>query len=71
MQPLTKEQQATMVRWAMTVGHRPGKRAKMFLQEDRGLSEDQIDTWWNNAIASQKTQRKNCLSAFWRAEVLI
>ena len=49
-----------MQRWACTVGQRPGKRAKMFLQADRGLSEEQVETWWNRAIASQqKAQRKN------------
>jgi hypothetical protein len=59
MQPLTREQEATMLRWACTVGHRPGKRAKMFLQADRGLSEEQVENWWNKAIATQKSQRKN------------
>jgi hypothetical protein len=49
-----------MLRWACSVGHRPGKRAKMFLQADRGLSEEQIDTWWSKAIASQNSQRKIC-----------
>jgi hypothetical protein len=49
-----------MLRWASTVGQRPGKRAKMFLQADRGLSEEQIETWWKKAIETQKSQRKKC-----------
>jgi hypothetical protein len=64
-----------MLRWACTVGHRPGKRAKMFLQADRGLSEEQIETWWNEAmnkaIATQKSQRKSCPLMCRRVEVLI
>jgi len=71
MQPLTREQEATMLRWACTVGHRPGKRAKMFLQADRGLSEEQIETWWNKAIATQKSQRKSCPLVCRRIEVLM
>lgn len=60
-----------MQRWASTVGHRPGKRAKMFLKADRGLSEEQIETWWNKAIATQKSQRKICPLMFRRVEVLM
>jgi hypothetical protein len=53
MQPLTPKQEQTMLRWAWTVGARPGKRAKLFLRAERGISEEQIDAWWNNALVAQ------------------
>jgi hypothetical protein len=46
MQPITEEQEWTLRRWAHAMGRRPRKRDKAFLQADKGLTEEQIDTWW-------------------------
>jgi hypothetical protein len=46
--PITEDQEWTLRRWASTVGERPRKRDKAFLKAEKGLSEEQIDSWWKN-----------------------
>jgi hypothetical protein len=61
MQALTNDQQATLLRWLRTVGGRPGKPEKQFLLADKGLSAEQVDAWWDNALA-RATQSRNSRS---------
>jgi len=56
MQPITEDQEWTLRRWASTVGKRPRKRDKAFLKADKGLSEEQIDSWWKNIDSSNAVQ---------------
>ena len=60
MQPITKEQESTLFRWSCNVGARPGKKAKAFLWAEKGLTGEQIDLWWDSAIAyvSKADQRE-------------
>jgi hypothetical protein len=46
MQAITEDQEWTLRRWASTVGKRPQKRDKAFLEADKGLTAAQIDSWW-------------------------
>ena len=48
MQPITEDQEWTLRRWASTVGKRPRKKDMLFLKAEKGLSEEQIDSWWKN-----------------------
>jgi hypothetical protein len=48
MQPITEDQEWTLRRWASTVGKRPRKKDKQFLLAEKGLSEEQIDSWWKD-----------------------
>ena len=57
MQPITEEQEWTLRRWASTVGKRPRKRDKAFLQAEKGLTEEQIDTWWKVVDSNRKRNR--------------
>lgn len=54
MQPITEEQEWTLRRWASTVGKRPRKRDKAFLKAEKGLSEEQIDSWWKNIDSTRQ-----------------
>jgi hypothetical protein len=58
MAALTAVQETTMRQWALTAKTRPGKRAKWFLRLNRGLSEEQIDAWWDNAMTLQKLKEQ-------------
>jgi hypothetical protein len=55
MQPITEDQEWTLRRWATIIGKPPRKRDKQFLKAEKGLSEEQIDSWWKN-IDSPKPQ---------------
>jgi hypothetical protein len=55
MQPITEDQEWTLRRWASTVGKRPRKRDKAFLLAEKGLSEEQIDSWWKNIDSAMQT----------------
>jgi hypothetical protein len=54
MQPISVEQEYTLRRWASTVGKRPRKRDKAFLKAEKGLSEEQIDSWWKNIDSTRQ-----------------
>lgn len=60
MEPITEDQFATLRRWAITIKQRPGNHAKKFLKLEKGLTEEQIDKWWDDAMAqiSQGPSRK-------------
>lgn len=62
MQPITEDQEWTLRRWASTVGKRPRKRDKAFLQVEKGLSEEQIDSWWKNIDEPKQSHSKSYLS---------
>lgn len=51
MEAISKDQELTLLRWAMYVGRRPSESVKAFLGAEKGLSVEQIDCWWNNARA--------------------
>jgi hypothetical protein len=59
MQPITEDQEWTLRRWASTVGKRPRKRDKAFLRAEKGLSEEQIDSWWKNIDSTKQSQGTN------------
>jgi hypothetical protein len=50
MEPITEDQFLTLRRWAITVQQRPGRRMKKFLLLEKGLTEEQIDRWWDDAM---------------------
>jgi len=50
MEPITEDQFQTLRRWAITVGKRPGGPVKQFMKLEKGLTEEQIDNWWSNAM---------------------
>jgi hypothetical protein len=45
MEPITQNQEWTLRNWIATFRRRPDKLEKTFLQADKGLSEDQIESW--------------------------
>ncbi|RDW60914.1 hypothetical protein BP6252_12297 [Coleophoma cylindrospora] len=51
MPPITREQENTLLRWAVYIKHRPGNSAKAFLKAENGLTGDQIDLWWQITMA--------------------
>lgn len=53
MEPITEQQEWTLRNWVTTFGRRPGKLEKAFLQADKGLSEEQIDSWLEKAANCQ------------------
>ena len=55
MEPITEDQEWTLRRWASTQGRRPRKRDKAFLQAEKGLTEAQIDSWWENIDTHKPT----------------
>jgi len=63
MTPITEEQEWTLRRWASTVGKRPRKRDKAFLMAEKGLSEEQIDSWWKNVDAPPAPSSKSILNS--------
>ncbi len=50
MKPITEDQFMTLRRWAITIKQRPGNHAKQFLKLEKGLTEEQIDKWWDDAM---------------------
>lgn len=57
--PLTDEQEGILRRWASTIKKRPKKQEKAFLQEEKGLSENQIDTWFKQRSQSTASSKSN------------
>jgi hypothetical protein len=64
MQPITEEQEWTLRRWASTVGKRPRKRDKAFLEAEKGLTEEQIDNWWRGVDCNGEWIRLYLISGF-------
>jgi hypothetical protein len=50
MKPITEDQFVTLRHWAITIKRRPGSHAKQFLKLEKGLTEEQIDKWWDDAM---------------------
>jgi hypothetical protein len=50
MQPLTLDQELTMIHWVSTIGELPGMNAKLFLQVEKDLLPEQIDAWWGRYV---------------------
>jgi hypothetical protein len=50
MDPITEEQFLTLRHWAFAIKWRPGNSAKLFLKLEKGLTEEQIDKWWDDAM---------------------
>ncbi|KAH8602159.1 hypothetical protein B0O99DRAFT_666852 [Bisporella sp. PMI_857] len=53
MDTITPEQELTLRNWVTAFGTKPGKREKVFLQKEKGLSERQIDSWLEKSENSQ------------------
>jgi hypothetical protein len=47
MHSITEDQEWTLRNWVLNVGEKPGQPEKAFLRTEKGLSEEQIDFWWN------------------------
>lgn len=46
LHPVTEDQDWTLRNWVSTFGEKPGPREKAFLLTEKGLTADQIDSWW-------------------------
>ncbi|KAF4636922.1 hypothetical protein G7Y89_g1153 [Cudoniella acicularis] len=54
MEPITEDQEWTLRRWVSTKGNGPLQKSdKAFLTLEKGLSEEQIDSWFENCKAPQ------------------
>lgn len=47
MYSITEDQEWTLRNWVSTFGEKPGPKEKVFLLSEKGLTEDQIDSWWS------------------------
>jgi hypothetical protein len=63
LHPITEDQEWTLRNWVSTFGARPGPRERAFLLTEKGLTEGQIDSWWN------KNQGNTLLLLYWRSFV--
>ncbi|KAG9238137.1 hypothetical protein BJ875DRAFT_437813 [Amylocarpus encephaloides] len=63
MQPLSDDQASTLRRWVSHKGkRRPGKRDRDFLCEEKNLTSEQIDWWWENVDSSKCDEAAMVLS---------
>jgi hypothetical protein len=60
MNLITEDQSLTLRHWAFAIKRRPGNSAKLSLKLEKGLTEEQIDKWWDDAMLqiSQGPSRK-------------